>query len=270
MAFKPKEPLDLGVADLGLVDQGDGSWCMPNPDDLGEQPCLNVVGTHMIPVEVNHQVILGTGLTINANAGLDIGKVLGDLDPLNIFDGVQVSLPLALNTRSVLLRTRPERPDPQSDVLPLNGYVVNLEGEEQPYFIVRLPAWLDVPDLDLLTAVQEALTDLLFGEGSTFLDFLSFLQLEDFIDNVLATHTAKSLAVTAYLYGPISFQDDGRITLKVTNLNNVKATLGIELFPDLIDLSAGEADLLLPAEKVSLQVMNLPSRARKLPESNAQ
>ncbi|MCK0153140.1 hypothetical protein MWU49_05470 [Alcanivorax sp. S6407] len=61
-----------------------------------------------------------------------------------------------------------------------------------------------------------------------------------------------------------------RITLKVTNLNNVKATLGIELFPDLIDLSAGEADLLLPAEKVSLQVMNLPSRARKLPESNAQ
>lgn len=270
MAFKPKQELDLSVPDLGLVDQGDGSWCMPNPDDLGEQPCLDVVGTHMIPVEVNHQVILGTGLTINADVGLDIGKVLGDLDVFNVFEGVAVSLPIKLNTRSVLLRTRPERPDPESDVLPLNGYIVNLEGEEQPYFIVRLPAWLDVPDLDLLTAIQEALTELLLGEGSTFLDFLGFLELEDFIDDVLASHTAKSLAVTAYLYGPISFQDDGRITLKVTNLNNVKATLGLELFPDLLDASLGEADLLLPAEKVALQVMNLPSRARKLPESNAQ
>lgn len=256
MAFKPKQPLDLSVPDLGMIDQGDGSWCLSELDDLGLEHCLNVEGTHMIPVEVNHQVILGTGLTINADAGIELA-------------GLPIALPLKLNTRSVLLRTRPERPDPQSEVLPLNGYIVNLEGEEQPYFIVRLPAWLDVPDLDLVTAVQEALTQMLLGEDTTFLGFLGFLNLEDFVDNVLATHTAKSLAITAYLYGPISFQDDGRITLKVTNLNNVKATLGLELLPDLLDASLGEADLLLPAEEVSLQVMNLPSRARKLPE-NAQ
>ena len=67
----------------------------------------------------------------------------------------------------------------------------------------------------------------------------------------------------------ISFQDDGRITLKVSNLNNVEATLGVELFPGFLSATAGSADLLLPAEGVSLQVMNLPSRARKLPE-NAQ
>lgn len=249
MAFKPKQPLDLGLEDIGLVDQGDGSWCLPQPDDLGQQPCLNVEGVSMIPVEVNHQVILGTGLTIKADAGLDFGLFT-------------IAIPLKLNTRSVLLRTRPERPNPQSEVLALNGYVVNLEGEQQPYFIVRLPAWLDVPDLDLVAALQEAI----FGAGN---DFLSFAQLNDFVDQYGATHTAKSLPIVAYLYGPISFQDDGRISLKVTNLNNIKATLGIELLPGLLGASAGSADLLLPAEQVSLQVMNLPSRARKLPE-NAQ
>ena len=147
-------------------------------------------------------------------------------------------------------------------MLPLNGYIVNLEGDQKPYFIVRLPAWLDVPDLDLVAALQEAI----LGEGN---DILSFAQLNDFVDQYGATHTAKSLPIVAYLYGPISFQDDGRITLKVSNLNNITATLGIELLPGLLGASAGSADLLLPAEKVSLQVMNLPSRARKLPE-NAQ
>ena len=247
MAFKPKQPLDLALPDLGLEEQGDGSWCMPEPDDLGETPCLNVVGDTMIPVEVNHQVILGTGLTINANVGLDFGFT-------------ELAIPLKLNTRSVLLRTRPERPDPQSDVLPLNGYIVNLEGEQKPYFVVRLPAWLDVPDLDLVAALQESI----FGAGN---DFLSFAQLNDFVDQYGASHTAKSLPIVAYLYGPISFQDDGRITLKVSNLNNIQATLGIELLPGLLGLSAGSADLLLPAEQVSLQVMNLPARARKLPEN---
>ncbi|WP_348680055.1 Ig-like domain-containing protein [Alcanivorax profundi] len=262
MAFKPKQPLDLGLPDLGMEPQSDGSWCMPEPDDLGEEHCLNVVGDTMIPVEVNHQLILGTGLTINADAGLNFGNLLGDLDFLNIFDDFIISIPLKLNTRSVVLRTRPERPDAQSDVLPLNGYIVNLEGEQKPYFIVRLPAWLDVPDLDLVAALQEAI----LGEGN---DILSFAQLNDFVDQYGATHTAKSLPIVAYLYGPISFQDDGRITLKVSNLNNITATLGIELLPGLLGASAGSADLLLPAEKVSLQVMNLPSRARKLPE-NAQ
>ncbi len=251
MAFLPKQPLDLSVPDLGLEDQGDGSWCIPNPsqtDALGEQHCLNVDSTAMIPVEVNPQIILGTGLTVKANVGLDFGFF-------------ELAIPLPLNTRSVLLRIRPERPDQNSEVQRLHGYVVNLEGEDKPYFIVRLPAWLDVPDLDLLTALQEAL----LGSGNAFITgtFLNDLVAAG------ANHTAYSLAVTPYLYGPISFQDDGRITLKVSNLNNVEATLGVELFPGFLSATAGSADLLLPAEGVSLQVMNLPSRARKLPE-NAQ
>ena len=240
MAFLPKQPLDLAVSDLGMVPQGNGTWCLPDPagtDALGQQHCLEVEGDTMIPVEVNPQVILGTGLTVRANLGL----------PFPILDLIQIPLPL--NTRSILLRIRPTGE-------PLHGYVVNLKGQDQPYFIVKLPAWLDAPDLDLLNALVEALT-----QSGSVPDFM----LSNLV-NAVADHNARSLAITPYLYGPIRFLDDSRITLKVTNLNNIRATLNVNLLPNLLNASAGSADLLLPSEGVTLQVMNHPSRARKVPE----
>lgn len=243
MAFLPKQPLDLSVDGLGMVDQGAGMWCLPEPeqtDALGEEHCLEVEGDTMIPVEVNPQIILGTGLTVKANIGLDIPII-------NL-----IKIPLPLNTRAILLRIR-------STGEPMRGYVFNLKGQDQPYFMVKLPAWLDAPDLDLLTALLEAIN----------LNGINFPGLSNLIDNGLATHNAKSLAITPYLYGPVSFLDDSRITLQVSNLNNIRATLKVTIFPSLLGNSAalGSADLLLPAEGVNLKVVNHPSRARKVPEN---
>lgn len=197
--------MDLSVNGLNMHDQGGNRWCTPD-DAEGNQECLDIDGDFMIPVEVEPQIILGTSLTLDATA-------LG-------------VLPLSIDTNPVMLRVRPAAE-------PLHGYVVNLKGKNSAYFLIKLPAYLDAPDLQVLGG--------------------------------LAGHDANSIPIEPYLIGPISFQDDSRIALRVSNLNTIEVTLNVNVL-NLGVLEAGNATLRLNKDQVFLRVVNHPSRARKIPE----
>ncbi len=207
MAFLPKQPLDLSLDNLGMVREGQGRWCLAEADPKGNRFCMNTRGDYMIPVEVNPQIILGTALTVRATA---LGLI-----------------PLTLSTRGLPLRIKPRESGQ------MFGYLVNLEGEAKPHFMVRLNAWLDAPDLRILGG--------------------------------LAGHDVHSKEVVAYLFGPVSFLKDGRIKLSVTNVNAIVARINVNLL-DIEGANAGYADLLLDKGEFNIQVMNHPSRARRIAE----
>lgn len=218
MAFLPKVPLDLSLPNLGLEADGPNEWCLPEPDAQGETFCMQTEGDFMIPVEVNPQHVLGTSVELDATAGF------GDFDLLT----------LTLPTGPVMLRIKPR------EQAPMLGYVVNRPGEAKPYFLVKLDAWLDAPNLEL------------FG-----LDELG-----------LVSHSLNSAEVTAYLGGPVSFLEDGRITLEAANVNAVSKTLSLYLGSDDTASEAGSVNLLLEPGTFAIQVMNLPAKARQNAENN--
>ncbi len=243
MAFLPKQPLDLSY--IGLVDEGDGRWCATQEDADGEIFCIQTVGESAIPVEINAQHVMGTSLTANATLAIPI---LGDL------------IPLPLETGALVLRFRPYDDKPPQ---PLRGFVVNQidpdTGEEidDPIFITRLDAWLDAPDLRLLSALIPG------GQA---------------IPNV-ADANVRSLPVSAYLTGPVKFLRNGQITLESRNASAIAATLNLSvdlgaLIPvlgDLLDLiiggilpeeGVGSLELGIAKDDFRIRVVNNPTHAR--------
>ena len=243
MAFLPKQPLDLSY--IGLVDEGDGRWCATQEDADGDIYCIQTAGDTAIPVEINAQHVMGTSLTANATLAI---PVLGDL------------IPLPLETGALVLRFRPYDDMPPQ---PLRGFVVNeidpQTGEEidDPIFITRLDAWLDAPDIRLLSALVPG------GQA---------------IPNV-ADANVRSLPVSAYLKGPVKFLRNGQITLESRNASAIAASLNLSvdlgaLVPvvgDLLDQIIGGV---LPEEGVGslalgiakddfrIRVVNNPTHAR--------
>ncbi|MDX1804164.1 MAG: Ig-like domain-containing protein [Alcanivorax sp.] len=207
IAFLPKQPLDLGRPSLGFKQTAPNHWCGPQPDDHGNTFCIDTEGDTMIPVEANPTLVLGTSLTLQAT-------VLG-------------TVPLTLSTNGLLLRIRPR------DDGTTYGFVVNRPGDQRPFFIVKLNAYLDAPDLQVAGGV--------------------------------IGHDLHSAAATAYLYGPISYHRDGRIFLSTTNLNAIVKRINVNVL-SISGANAGYADLLLDVGSYNIQVVNTPSRARKIPQ----
>ncbi|EKF73560.1 hypothetical protein A11A3_13063 [Alcanivorax hongdengensis A-11-3] len=214
IAFLPKQPLDLGKPSLGFEERSPGHWCAPEPADDGTDICIDTVGDTMIPVEANPTLVLGTGLKLKATAGIKIA-------------GLPLGIPLTLSTNAIMLRIQPREEGTRY------GYVVNVPGKDAAYFIIRLDAYLDAPDLSIVAG--------------------------------LAGHNLHSTPASAYLYGPIKFLNDGRITLTTTTLNAIKKRIKVNLL-GINGLDVGYADLLLDKGTFNLKVVNYPSRARKIPQ----
>ncbi|WP_111656578.1 Ig-like domain-containing protein [Isoalcanivorax indicus] len=222
VSFFPIEPLDLGVPDLNMTQDGSGRWCTPEgyEDDDGNPVCIDTDGGFMAPVEVGTPVVLGTELSLSAT-------LLG-LVPLNI------------DTGALTLRVRPREEGPKL------GYVINQPGESQAKFLIRLDAYLDAPDLNLL------------GLGNP--------------------SNLHSLPISAYVMGPVVFLEDGRLALEAENLTAIRARLNLDLREANIcgipllnllcgigsALLVGHADLMIASGDFQITVANHPSRGLRL------
>ncbi len=243
IAFLPKVPLDMSY--FGMINEGNGRWCAPEEDADGDIYCIDTVGDTAIPVEANAQHVMGTSLT--ATTTLEI-PLVGNL------------IPVPLETGAIVLRFRPFDDMPAQ---PLRGFVINAidpetgEEFEDPVFLIRLDAWLDAPDIRLLSA--------LLPGGAV-------------VPNVVDANL-KSLPISAYVSGPVKFLSNGQIVLESRNTTAISASLDLEvdvgaLVPvlgDLLDLIIGGV---LPDEGVGslelgigkgdfrIRVANNPSHAR--------
>ncbi|MCH8542890.1 MAG: Ig-like domain-containing protein [Alcanivorax sp.] len=222
-SFFPVESLDLSVDNLGLEPDGPGRWCTPEgfDDGHGNPVCIETGGSFMAPVEVGTPLVLGTALSLDAIvAGL---------------------IPLQIQTGPLTLRVRPR------DEGPKLGYVINVAGESQAQFLIRLEAYLDAPDLNLL------------GLGNP--------------------SNLYSLPIAAYVMGPVVFLEDGRLALQAENLTAIDARLNLDLSnanfigqicgipilgPILCGVTTGYADLRIEPGDFNITVANHPTRGLRL------
>ncbi|MBZ2187903.1 Ig-like domain-containing protein [Alcanivorax sp. JB21] len=222
-SFFPVVPLDLSVSNLGMEPQGPNRWCSPEgyDDGAGNPVCIDTEGGFMAPVEVGTPLVLGTALSLDAIvAGL---------------------IPLQIQTGALILRVRPR------DEGPKRGYVINVAGESQAQFLIRLEAYLDAPDLNLL------------GLGNP--------------------SNLYSLPIAAYVMGPVIFMEDGRLALQAENLTAIDARLDLDLSnanfigqicsipvlgPILCGITTGHADLRIEPGDFNITVANHPTRGLRL------
>ncbi|MCH8542892.1 MAG: Ig-like domain-containing protein [Alcanivorax sp.] len=237
VGFKPIVPIDLGNNDLGMIPDGPGRWCTPPEVDAnGESVCIDTVGDFMTPVDVGTQIVLGTSLSLDATALVV---------PIN-----------GLATGGVILRIKPREEGP------VKGFIINEVGEEAPQFLLKLDAYLDAPDLEILGG--------------------------------LAASNLRSTEIGAYIKGPISFLNDGRITLDSTNITTISQSIELSIaepgtagpldpvcglpilgpivcgiLEPVLTFELGNIDLLIEPGNFNIKVVNHPSRALRLaaPES---
>ena len=232
VGFKPAVPIDLAVDDLGFTPDGPGRWCSPPEMDAnGESVCIDTEGDFMTPVEVGPQIVLGTSLSLDATA-----LVL----PIN-----------GLETGGTLLRIRPRESGP------IIGYVFNEVGEDAPQFLLKLEAYLDAPDLQILGG--------------------------------LAASNLRSTEIASFIKGPITFLNDGRITLDSTNITTIRQSLLLSIaepgtagpldpvcglpilgpilcgiLEPVLTFQLGNVDLRIDPGNFNIKVVNHPSRALRI------
>jgi len=115
-------------------------------------------------------------------------------------------------TRQIMLRVQ------ESDSEPVTGYIIQADGEEQAQFVARLNLYMDAPDMLILAG------------------------------NV--SHDLKSKPIEAFLKGPVSFLEDGRISISATTVTDINITINLTFST----IGLGSLTLQIPAGELNLNL----------------
>lgn len=167
-------------------------------------------------------------------------------------DATALVVPInGLATRGLVLRVRPREQGPAY------GYIFNEVGQDKPQFLLKLDVYLDAPDIVILGG--------------------------------LAASDLRSMPITTYVKGPISFLDDGRITLDSTNISTIAQSINLSLAEDgtagpldpvcglpvlgpvlcgilepVLTFRLGNVDLIIERGDFNIKVVTHPSRGLRL------
>jgi hypothetical protein len=173
-------------------------------------------------------------------------------------DATALVVPInGLATRALVLRVR------SRDQGPVYGYVFNEAGQDKPQFLLRLEVYLDAPDIVILGG--------------------------------LAASDLRSTPITTYVKGPISFLDDGRITLDSSNISTIAQGINLSIAEDgtagpldpvcglpvlgpilcgilepVLTFRLGNVDLIIERGDFNIKVVTHPSRGLRLAAPAAQ